>query len=306
MFRALKSIILGALLLIVIGGGCSRDKSEPPRKSSSEIHSVVSLSPNVSELVGVYGVPHLLKGRTSSCNYPPSIGSVPVTCDLKPNFEKLAYLKPQLIIYDPILYSHTDIQKLQELGLELFEFKTSSLEEWIASMNRLEGKLGKQISFSAYIQRVKRKLQKSRELLSPKRPRVAVLLGDSSQGEYYIAGLRTFQCDILKKLGCVPLGPDSEKFEKVDIERLISQNPEVIFSSEESETFFKDSRLYPVQAIRKRRVYTIEADILWRGGARVDQLIEAFTKALKGEKGAARNISPWRFFVAISSFCGKL
>lgn len=60
---------------------------------------IVSLSPNLTELVFDMGLGDCLAGRSSACDYPPEALAVPVVGDFgRPNWELLRRMKPDVVI----------------------------------------------------------------------------------------------------------------------------------------------------------------------------------------------------------------
>ena len=65
----------------------------------------VSLSPALTELVCHLQKEHCLIGRSVSCDRPVSVKKLPVAGDFaKPDLEKLAKLKPDLVLADNLQY----------------------------------------------------------------------------------------------------------------------------------------------------------------------------------------------------------
>lgn len=272
-----------ALLLVfavALVGGCKVEQrivgGTPPPKY---IETVISLSPSTTEIAVEFSGNAKLIGRTVSCNYPPFIAQqVPVVMSgTKPNFEKLASLKPDLIVAAAELFSPSDLEKLKQLKLEVFEFKAGSLTDYKDSLYRFGSKVGAERRVSEYVDKVVREQgAASGQPISPT-PKVAVLLGG---GEYLVAGTRSFIADVVKTSGGQLVGPDSPRFETMNIESLVAQNPDVIVTADNAQAVLNDPRLASVNAIKSKKVARINPDVLLRAGARVDLLIRTMYRFL--------------------------
>ncbi len=110
---------------------------------------MVSLSPSLTELVRQTGMFMDLAGRTASCNYPPGLESVPVVMSgVKPDYEKIAKIKPHVIFLESDLFSAADIEKLSQTGAQIFKFKANSIDEFKDQIYRLGALIGSEKNFS--------------------------------------------------------------------------------------------------------------------------------------------------------------
>jgi len=66
-------------------------------------HRVVSLAPNITEMIYTLGAQDMLVGRTNACDHPASANSVPsVGAFGEPSIEKIAQLEPDLVLYTDV------------------------------------------------------------------------------------------------------------------------------------------------------------------------------------------------------------
>ena len=115
--RAFLFALLGMLLALggcqpatVIGGGI------PPTK---RYRTIASLSPSTTEIVASNIYTITLVGKTAQCNYPTMKVGVPIVMNgVKPNYERLAQIRPMAIVYDESLFTQADIDKLKGLGAD--------------------------------------------------------------------------------------------------------------------------------------------------------------------------------------------
>src|SRR5579871_5760908 len=104
-------------MLLLALTGCQDIKVSRFPQNPHPILKVVSLSPATSELAAIHLSLKVL-GGTSSDDYPASSGRVPrVLNGVKPNYEEIAQLQPDAVLYDPQLFSEGDLSKLKEMHL---------------------------------------------------------------------------------------------------------------------------------------------------------------------------------------------
>ena len=94
---ALPFLILTLLLPL---SGCA-DKPARLARRPKVYRKIISLSPGTSEIVASDADATTLKGRTAACNFPQNMmASIPIVASIKPDYEKIQSLKPDMILYD--------------------------------------------------------------------------------------------------------------------------------------------------------------------------------------------------------------
>lgn len=264
---------LGALffLLLAFVVGCDGSQHIGGTPESKRIATVISLSPSTSELMGQYGEGLALIGRTASCNYPAYLSTAPIVGDVKPDYEKIKEIGPDVILYDASLYNENDVAKIKELGIRVIPMDVHTIDEFIDFLHKAGSQLGKETRFSEYVDKIYAARGSAQTIAGDHRKKVAVLMGGS--GEYMIAGLKSFQADLVRASGGDPVGPDVPNFVQANVESLIRLSPDVILSDGHAEQILKDPRLASLSAVKKRNVADINADVLLRAGSRVDTFI---------------------------------
>jgi iron complex transport system substrate-binding protein len=272
------------LLALLLVAGCRQTEpvvggTQRPRNYLS----IVSLSPSTTEIIAQYGHFGTLRGRTQSCNHPESaVENVPIVAGVKPNYEQIAKINPDLIIYDATLYNEQDIAQIQAVGeqTDTFAMQAQTLDGYIEELYDLGTKLGTESLISGYVDKIHAVRATTRAHVGDQGPTVAVIMSGAG-GEHMIAGTRSFLADVMRHLGANPVGPDSQLFERLNAESLLVQNPEVLIVTGDFDAVARDPRLQSVAAIRNNRVADFRnQDVLLRRGSRVDTLIDALGRVL--------------------------
>lgn len=282
----LRRGVLGLLTCVSLAvlAGCQSGPviGGQPRATASP--QVVSLSPSTTELISKFDVNRNFIGRSANCNFPPTtIDSAEIVMEgTVPDYEKIAALKPNVVIYDKSLFSESEIGKIDQLGIKTVAWDPLTFEEYRKQIFTMASEIGGEMTTSEYIDAVYRGFAQSRGVLSEKginNPTLMVLIGQP--GSYLAPGTESFWADILRQCGANPAGPAAKAFAPINVEAIIQANPQIIFTSTGVGTkVLGDPRLKGVTAVKNKRVYEIETDILVRRGARIDMLVDSIGVAI--------------------------
>lgn len=276
----LRYFSIALALFVLLIAGCGQKMGIKMKKPAKFYMSVISLSPNTSEIAYLNIGADRLKARTASCTWPMGIERKPiVVTGTKPDYEAIAAIKPDIIIYDPLMYSDTDIAKFKELNIETFALKAGSVKEFKDSIAKIGGMMHCETNMWDYIDKIDAAMTKGKRDPGTKLSKVAVIMPGQG-GEHYIAGLNTFQADIVRCSGGEPVGPEADRFVPLNAESLIAMNPDVILVAGNASSVENDPRLKPINALKNKRVLPIKQEMMLRAGTRVDVLIENLAKAL--------------------------
>lgn len=242
-----------------------------PRKPA--FPSVVSLSPGTSELAGRMGNGQSLVGRTSSCNWPDQVKTIPIVMrGTKPDYERIATIKPGVVVYDQTLFSEAEIAKVREMNIQAFAFGPKDLKEYEQQVMKMAALLGGESTMSEYLDTVMRERDRAKASVAGKTVRSLTLIG--STGEYLAPGKSSFLGNLLQDITGSYVGPEGDKYVPMNVESIVRANPTIIFTAGNQQRVLADPRLATVDAVKSRRVLDINSDLLLRVGGRVDILIK--------------------------------
>lgn len=286
MRRALSLLLLP---LVLLAAGCRQDSGEIPLKVRKETYrKVASLSPSTSEILSMpFGV--TLVGRGEYDNYPQNVlTSVPVVAGVKPDYEMLGKIAPDLVVYDAALFNAQDQEKLKALGLRSFKIDANTVQDFRTQVFELASLLGQESRASDYVDKLDIELNNAKGTPITPTPKVAILM-PSTSGNTMIAGTDSFIADVVRQDGGEPVGPKGSEFVPVNPEALISFNPDKIIVNGTKDdhagydAFMKDPRYQVLRAVKGNEVTVLDSDIMLRRGARVDQLIKGVYRAISSK-----------------------
>lgn len=270
--RVRYGLLFGLIAILIL----SLASCQPPRISSNRLPDkvyarVVSLSPSTTELVGSLRAEALLVGRTARCNLPASIRNVEIVANPEPDFEKLMSLQPDLVVVDRAVLNPRWEEQIQRLGADLFVVQSNSIEEWKRSVYELGARLMRHYQAARLVDLVEQAIRVwQQDPLDPK-PRVLVAFGPRQP---WVAGLRTFQADLIRACGADPVGQEGDRFETVSPEQILAWDPDVIIVPGDPNEFTGvpwDS----TTAGKHNAILGVDPDVLLRAGGQVDRAIEA-------------------------------
>lgn len=279
--RRLLSVGLAGLLLL--SGGCGSPNDAAFKRPKKLYGTVVSLSPGTTEIISMEFGSERLVGRTASCNFPASVEKIPiVTKGPKPDYEKLAEMKPDLIVYDPVLYNDQDVQKLKELGIDLFALKAGSLNEFEKSLYVFGSLTKSETNMSDYVTKIEGARGHANASNETAKPKVAVIMPGKGS-EHSIAGLSSFQADLVRAAGGTPVGPAADRIVALNVESLIRDDPDIVVvagDKKDRESVSADPRFQALKAVKGKRVFSFDPDIILRAGSRVDVAITKLAEVI--------------------------
>jgi len=286
------------LLICLVASACPHGaQARPPSEPGAE--RVVSLAPNITEIVCAIGGAHHLVGRTSACNFPPeALKDVPIVGGFgDPSLDRLLSVKPTLVL-DVALADEALAQKIAEIGLRRERITCSSLADIPDAISAV----GKLIGHDSEAQSLASDLRsmidafRSRSLTVKNRPRVyAEIWCDPIT----TAGKASFISELITLAGGDNVGDIVNKdYFQVGPEWVLDQNPDVILcfymtgAGDVRNTILQRSEWRNINAVKTGRVYTdLDSDLILRPGPRVLQGITMLHSSMF-RSGAASSSVP--------------
>lgn len=271
--------------LAICGLGCGEATTVIGGKPRPKFYrAIVSLSPGTTEIALQYGTARAVVGRTASDDFPAfQVAKIPIVASVKPDYEKIAEIKPDLILYDSLLYNDQDVAKIKAIGADLFVISANTVDEFITELYKYGSLVAGETNVSTYVDRILAARSSAQGDAAGTKIKVAVIMPGQGS-EHMIAGTDSFVADLVRAAGAEPVGPKADRFVNLSPEFLVSQNPDIIISSGNGAAILADARLATVTAVKNRRVIAVKPDVLLRRGSRVDKMIDAFHEAFGAKK----------------------
>lgn len=285
---SLNSPVLGIQKKIIKDDlGFSLRLNSPPQR-------IISLTPNITEILFALGLGDRVVGVTRFCDFPDeALKKEKIGGMVDPNLEQIKALDPDLIIGfrgNPL----RTLERIRALQLPLFVLEMgTNIESLFAIIQKVGMASRSEQKAEALIQSLRERYENVLSSLREVKHEPKVFLSLHGTG-FWTCGKQSFLHDLIQKAKGVNIaGRISRKWLNFNREQLIHENPEVIIVLSKSEEDFLKTRewikseahLEGIQAVASDRIYFLDENLATRPGPR---LVDAFEEL-------ARLLHPRRF-----------
>jgi iron complex transport system substrate-binding protein len=258
---------------------------------------IVSLAPNITEILYALGLGGRLAGATRFCDWPPEARAVPRIGGLvDPNVEIIRSLDPDLVIAfrgNPLRI----VERVGRLGLPVFVLDIGrGLDALFPLIERIGRVTRAESSAAGLVAGLRERLGSVDAALRGvrSRPKVFVLL--YGQGLWTCGG-DSYVNDLIVRSGGINVAAGMpKKWALYKRERIIRDDPEVIIILARTAGDFRSGRdrlaampgLDAVAAVKTGRIYEIDENAASRFGPRLIEVLERMARLLHPELFGAR------------------
>ena len=286
-------------VLVLCLMGCSAAAAQETRTVTDQtgravrvparIERVVSLAPNVTEILYALGVEDRLVGVTHQCNFPLAAAAKPKVGDtLNPSLETLISLKPDLVIGTAEGNRRETIELLERAGIPLYGTHARTVADIFVSIRQLALLMGVPEAGEQVAAGLEARLARlERELAGAPRPRVLVVIW---LDPLITAGGDTFLNDVLRRAGAESVTASlSDSWPRLSLEAVIESNPDylVLPRLHSLQARLDDLRSRPawrsVRAVEAGRIVWLDEALL-RPGPRIVAAMEDLARALHPDR----------------------
>lgn len=238
---------------------------------------IISLAPNITEVIFAIGADSLLSGVTDLCDFPPEARhKVKTGSYFSPDYETITSLNPDLVIMNVENVSNPTYQALKNLGLKIFVSNAKNISG-IKKMFSEFGKItGKETEADSLLMRFEYDINQINSV-SDKTSSEPVLVLISVNPLMTTNG-RTFINEILDLAGITNIYKDQVlDYPNINYEDVIIRNPGfILFPTDTSDTERTQKsideikrQLNKTNAVKNDRIILIDENIMFRPGPRV-------------------------------------
>jgi iron complex transport system substrate-binding protein len=261
---------------------------------AAEPQRIVSLSPDLTEMIYAVGALNRVVAVSDYESYPPEAMKLPKLGGLlNPNLEKLTAMRPDLVILNDGQAPFLE-EKLKDLGLHILRTSNKSLAEVYSSIVAI----GRATGNEAQANRVAAATRQSVESVARKTDRLpkvrVVLIVDRTPGtlrDLYTATGGSFLAEVVEAAGGQILVPPTKRgYAKLGKEDILALNPDMIldFIHGPKSRFAGDpleawQSMPELKAVRTKQVHGVKEDFVPHASQRVALTAELFAHLLHPE-----------------------
>jgi iron complex transport system substrate-binding protein len=301
--KAALWLLLIAMFAIGLSSSCSNrlNRASAPTAETREvtdeagrrvrlpvkIERIVSLAPNLTEIVYAVGAGDRLVGRTRYCDYPPEVKNVAEIGDtMTPSIERIIALKPQIVLVSTASQLEAFTKQLDQQKIAVYVTNPRSLDEVFRSIATLGDLFGTHDRADRLVTDLRRRADAVATAVGASKP-VTVFYQVSDEPLYTI-GRESYLTDLVRRAGGVSVTTDvPTAFPRFSDEAALAARPEAIIlptgGSMGTANSMVAAPLKNSPAALNNRVYKINEDHLQRPGPRLVDGLEEMARALHPE-----------------------
>ncbi len=256
---------------------------------------IVSLTPNISEMLGALHLEGRVVAVDYYTNYPADLALLPKVSNANQqyNVEQIVALHPDLVLsygQDTKAYD----SQLTNLGLHIADLPTGNLDltlKEILTVGRLT--FTQNAATTLYNQLQQQVSQVKSKVAGTTMPKVMVEADDTTQDKPYIFGGGTFDDELVQDANGINIFHDNTTnggFPQVSVEAIISADPQYIILTEDPayggnvNAVYKRANWSSIDALKMHQVYRINPNVIGRPGPRLVEGLQCLAQILHPDK----------------------
>jgi iron complex transport system substrate-binding protein len=256
---------------------------------------IITLAPNLTEIVYAVGAGARLVGNTTFCDYPAEAKQVAKVGDtLHPNIERIIALRPQLILVSTASQLEAFTKQLDEQNIAVYVTDPRDLDGVFQSIQTIGELVDEREKSASLVTGLRARSLAVEDRVGKEKP-LSVFYQLSAE-PLYTAGRDSFVTDLIRRAGGVSVTADVPgAWPRFSNEAALAARPDAVImatgdsmGAEANAEVSQPLRRSP--AVLNNRVYRINGDYLSRPGPRLVDGLEQMARALHPE--AFKNTEP--------------
>lgn len=245
-----------------------------------KITRAVSLAPNLTENIFAVGAGDSLVGVTTFCNYPEEAKKIQKVGDtINPNLETIVALKPDIVFVTTASQIEAFTNTLDQNGIAVYVTNPNSLDGVFQNLEQLGELFGTGDKARKLIADLQKRVGDVWQKMKDEKP-VRVFIQISKEPLFTI-GKQSFMNGVVEKAGGESVTAKVETaYPKLSKETALALNPDAIILSASDDNREPNEVFQNSPAVKNRKVFSVDADILSRPGPRLVDALEQIANDL--------------------------
>jgi len=289
-------LLLAALVLWLACGYAmlepGKGDARPHGQRVSTPSRIVSMAPNLTEILFALGLRERIVGVTQDSDYPPAALNKPrVGTFWQPNIEAVIATRPDLVITLAFEQQRELTRRLTRVGYDCLATNIEKIDDLFNAISVIGAATGSSERAEELSARMKMQIRRFQEATAG-RPKVKVLWVVQRE-PLRIAPRDTFINEMIELAGGEnAVGPTLRNYPPIGAEQVIAAAPEVIIEpvmvsgspdGQRRQALAYWQKFTSVPAVVNQRIYVIDGDVVSRLGPRLPLGVEMIAKCLRPE-----------------------
>ncbi len=268
----------------------SKDIGDTPLSTKAD--RIVSLAPNLTEILFALGLEKEIVRVTLYSDYPPAAATKPKAGTFwQPNIESIIAAKPDLIVTLGFEQQKNLAERLKRINYNCLTVNIEKIKDLFEAIETIGTAAGKQLEANELVTNIRNKLDELSALIGTK-AKVRVLWVVQRE-PLRVAGRDTFVNEMIELAGGEnAIGPTLHKYPPIGAEQVIACGADVIIepsmhqkdlAAQQNKALQYWSKFENLPAVANKRIYIIPGDMVSRLSPRLYEGIETIAGCLRPE-----------------------
>jgi len=276
-----------ATMMLLCGCGKKTEPAAPPTDGRMRI---VSLAPNLTEILFALGLDAEIVGVTRHCNAPAAaLTKRQIGTFWQPDIEAIVALRPTLVVAETFEQHRRLAEQLAQSGCRTLSVQIESVAQLFDGIVSMGQAVGRPSQAQQLVERLRAAIQTlQRRTEGRAKPKVLWVI---QRQPLRVAGTQTFVNELIEIAGGVnAIGKTLHAYPPIGDEEVIAAWPDVIIEPTDQPeqrqaqqrsalSFYAAFRTLP--AVRNGRIYVIDGDLVSRLGPRIEQGLKTIAACLE-------------------------
>lgn len=277
------------IILTTVNHNLNKIHKPNPADYSNTPARIVSLAPNLTEILFALGLDEKIVAVSSDSDYPPdAAGKSKVGTFWQPNTEAIIASRPDLVITLWFEQQQAVADSLKRLGYQVLTLKIKKTEELLTAIQKIGCAAGCEQRAGELAENISSRLNHLKSKYgSADKPKVLWVIQIEP---LRVAGRNTFINELINLTGGEnAIAPTIQQYPSIGTEEILTSGAEVIIQSamdknniEQQQQAAEDfwGKFANLPAVKNNRIYVIEPDTTLRLGPRLPQGAETLARCL--------------------------